>query len=124
MLWRLAADALVLVHLAFILFVMLGGLLVWRWPRLCWLHLPAVAWGIVVEALHLTCPLTPWENQLRRAAGDAGYTGSFVEHYLLPVIYPAGLTPQIQLVLAALVVLVNASVYGVLLWRWCKHSRR
>lgn len=124
MLWRLAADALVLVHLAFILFVMLGGLLVWRWPRLCWLHLPAVAWGIVVEALHLTCPLTPWENQLRRAAGDAGYTGSFVEHYLLPVIYPAGLTPQIQLVLATLVVLVNASVYGVLLWRWCKHSRR
>lgn len=124
MLWRLAADALVLVHLAFILFVMLGGLLVWRWPRLCGLHLPAVAWGIVVEALHLTCPLTPWENQLRRAAGDAGYTGSFVEHYLLPVIYPAGLTPQIQLVLAALVVLVNASVYGVLLWRWCKHSRR
>lgn len=124
MLWRLAADALVLVHLAFILFVMLGGLLVWRWPRLCWLHLPAVAWGIVVEARHLTCPLTPWENQLRRAAGDAGYTGSFVEHYLLPVIYPAGLTPQIQLVLASLVVLVNASVYGVLLWRRCTHSRR
>lgn len=124
MLWRLAADALVLVHLAFILFVMLGGLLVWRWPRLCWLHLPAVAWGIVVEALHLTCPLTPWENQLRRAAGDAGYSGSFVEHYVLPVIYPAGLTPQIQLVLAALVVLVNASVYGVSLWRWCKHTRR
>jgi hypothetical protein len=124
MLWRLAADALVLVHLAFILFVMLGGLLVWRWPRLCWLHLPAVAWGIVVEALHLTCPLTPWENQLRRAAGDAGYTGSFVEHYLLPVIYPAGLTPQIQLVLATVVVLVNASVYGMLLWRRCTHSRR
>lgn len=124
MLWRLAADALVLVHLAFILFVMLGGLLVWRWPCLCWLHLPAVAWGIVVEALHLTCPLTPWENQLRRAAGDAGYTGSFVEHYLLPVIYPAGLTPQIQLVLATLVVLVNATVYGVLLWRRCTHSRR
>ena len=124
MLWRLAADALVLVHLAFILFVMLGGLLVWRWPRLCWLHLPAVAWGIVVEALHLMCPLTPWENQLRRAAGDAGYSGSFVEHYLLPVIYPAGLTPQIQLVLATVVVLVNASVYGVLLWRRCTHSRR
>lgn len=124
MLWRLAADALVLVHLAFILFVMLGGLLVWRWPRLCWLHLPAVAWGIVVEALHLTCPLTPWENQLRRAAGDAGYTGSFVEHYLLPVIYPAGLTPQIQLVLATVVVLVNASVYGMLLWRRYTHSRR
>lgn len=122
MLWRLAADALVLVHLVFILFVMLGGLLVWRWPRLCWLHLPTVAWGIVVEALHLTCPLTPWENQLRHAAGDAGYSGSFVEHYLLPVIYPSGLTPQIQLGLAALVVAVNMAVYAGLFWRRRKRS--
>lgn len=117
MLLRLAADAVVLLHLAFILFVMLGGLLVWRWPRLCWLHLPAVAWGIVVEAFQLICPLTPWENQLRHAAGDAGYPGSFVEHYILPVIYPQGLTPQIQLGLAALVIVVNVAVYAGLLWR-------
>ncbi|MFV3385087.1 MULTISPECIES: DUF2784 domain-containing protein [Pseudomonas] len=118
MLWRMAADALVLVHLGFILFVLLGGLLLLRWPRLIWLHIPAVAWGIVVECLHLGCPLTPWENQLRRAAGQAGYDGGFIEHYLIPLIYPAGLTPKIQLYLGAIVVLVNLSVYAWLIWRW------
>lgn len=118
MLWRMAADALVLVHLGFILFVLLGGLLLLRWPRLIWLHMPAVAWGIVVECLHLGCPLTPWENQLRRAAGQAGYDGGFIEHYLIPLIYPAGLTPQIQLWLGAIVVLVNLTVYAWLIWRW------
>lgn len=118
MLWRMAADALVLVHLGFILFVLLGGLLLLRWPRLIWLHMPAVAWGIVVECLHLGCPLTPWENQLRRAAGQAGYDGGFIEHYLIPLIYPAGLTPKIQLYLGAIVVLVNLSVYAWLIWRW------
>jgi hypothetical protein len=118
MLWRMAADALVLVHLGFILFVLLGGLLLLRCPRLIWLHMPAVAWGIVVECLHLGCPLTPWENQLRRAAGQAGYDGGFIEHYLIPLIYPAGLTPQIQLWLGAIVVLVNLTVYAWLIWRW------
>ena len=118
MLWRMAADALVLVHLGFILFVLLGGLLLLRWPRLIWLHMPAVAWGIVVECLHLGCPLTPWENQLRRAAGQAGYDGGFIEHYLIPLIYPAGLTPKLQLWLGAIVVLVNLSVYAWLIWRW------
>ncbi|KJU76791.1 DUF2784 domain-containing protein [Ectopseudomonas chengduensis] len=118
MLWRMAADALVLVHLSFILFVLLGGLLLLRWPRLIWLHLPAVAWGIVVECLHLGCPLTPWENQLRRMAGQSGYDGGFIEHYLIPLIYPAGLTPQIQIGLGAIVVLVNLAVYTWLIWRW------
>lgn len=118
MLWRMAADALVLVHLSFILFVLLGGLLLLRWPRLIWLHLPAMAWGIVVECLHLGCPLTPWENQLRRIAGQAGYDGGFIEHYLIPLIYPAGLTPQIQIGLGAIVVLVNLAVYTWLIWRW------
>lgn len=118
MLWRMAADALVLVHLGFILFVLLGGLLLLRWPRLIWLHIPAVAWGIVVECLHLGCPLTPWENQLRRMAGQAGYDGGFIEHYLIPLIYPAGLTPQIQIGLGAIVVLVNLAVYTWLIWRW------
>lgn len=118
MAWRLAADALVVIHLGFILFVLLGGLLLLRWPRLIWLHLPAVAWGIVVECLHLGCPLTPWENQLREMAGQAGYDGGFIEHYLIPLIYPAGLTPQIQIWLGAIVVLVNLTVYTWLIWRW------
>lgn len=122
MFWRTAADALVLVHLGFILFVLLGGLLLLRWPRLIWLHLPAVAWGILVECLHLGCPLTPWENQLRRLAGQAGYDGGFIEHYLIPLIYPAGLTPQLQLWLGALVVLVNLAVYAWLVRRWRAHD--
>ncbi|MBN7117786.1 DUF2784 domain-containing protein [Ectopseudomonas oleovorans] len=118
MFWRMAADALVVIHLGFILFVMLGGLLLLRWPSLIWLHVPAVAWGVIVECLHLGCPLTPWENQLRRMAGQAGYDGGFIEHYLIPLIYPAGLTPKIQLYLGAIVVLVNLSVYAWLIWRW------
>ena len=118
MAWRLAADALVVIHLGFILFVLLGGLLLLRWPRLIWMHLPAVAWGIVVECMHLGCPLTPWENQLRGMAGQAGYDGGFIEHYLIPLIYPAGLTPQIQIWLGAIVVLVNLTVYAWLIWRW------
>lgn len=118
MFWRMAADALVVVHLGFILFVMLGDLLLLRWPRLIWLHVPAVAWGVIVECLHLGCPLTPWENQLRRMAGQAGYEGGFIEHYLIPLIYPAELTPAIQLWLGAIVVLVNAAVYAWLIGRW------
>ncbi|WP_068827917.1 DUF2784 domain-containing protein [Pseudomonas sp. BMS12] len=118
---RLAADAVVLLHLAFILFVLLGALAVLRWPRLAWLHLPAAAWGVAVELLHLYCPLTPLENQLRQAAGQAGYAGGFVEHYLIPLIYPAGLTPQIQLWLGAVVVLINLPIYLWLLWRGWRH---
>jgi hypothetical protein len=117
MLLRLAADAVVVVHLLFILFVLAGGLLVLRWPRLAFLHLPAAAWGVAVELLHLYCPLTPLENQLRQAAGQAGYDGGFVEHYLIPLIYPAGLTPQIQLWLGAVVLAINVPVYLWLLWR-------
>lgn len=120
--WRLAADALVVIHLGFILFVLFGGLLLRRWPRLLWLHLPAVAWGATVEFFHLLCPLTPWENQLRRAAGDAGYEGGFIEYYLIPLIYPAGLTPQIQLWLGGVVVLINVTVYAYLLKRWLQRT--
>ena len=111
MLYRLAADGLVLFHLAFILFVLFGGLLTLKWPRVMWLHLPAVAWGIAVEVLHLPCPLTRWENLFRHLAGQDGYGGGFVEHYILTLIYPAGLTPNIQWVLAAVVLLINIAVY-------------
>ena len=117
---RLAADAVLLLHLLFIVFALLGGLLVlrWRWRWLAWLHLPAVFWAVTVEALQLLCPLTPLENDLRHAAGQAGYNTGFIEHYLLPIIYPAGLTPTIQLWLAAFVLLLNLLIYGLLLWRW------
>jgi len=113
---RLAADGLVLLHLAFIVFVALGGLLAaWR-PRLAWLHLAAAAWGAWIEAAGAICPLTPWENRLRRAAGESGYPGGFVEHYLIPLVYPPGLDSAQQRWLALGVVLMNLAVYfGVVL---------
>ena len=122
---RFAADALVLLHLAFIVFVVLGGLLAaWR-ARIAWLHLPAAAWGAWIEASGAICPLTPWENRLRRLAGESGYPGGFVEHYLIPLIYPAGLTAASQRWLAALVVLVNVAVYAAIVAsRWRRQRRR
>ncbi|HTS20788.1 MAG TPA: DUF2784 domain-containing protein [Casimicrobiaceae bacterium] len=114
---RIAADAVLLVHLIFIAFVALGGLLVLRWPLLAWLHLPAVFWGALVEAMGWICPLTPLEDSLRRAAGGAGYAGDFVEHYLVALIYPDWLTRGTQMLLALLVVGVNALVYGFVVLR-------
>ena len=113
---QLLADLVVIIHLLFIVFVALGGLLALRWRWVPWLHLPAAAWGGFVELTGRICPLTPLENQLRRAAGSAGYEGDFIEHYLLPVIYPAGLTREIQFGLAALLVVINALIYAVV-WR-------
>lgn len=117
MLYRLGADAVLLLHLAFIIFVLLGGLLV-AWKRgFLLLHLPAIAWGLFVELSGRPCPLTHWENLLRRLAGTAGYEAGFIEHYLLPLIYPAWLSVPVQYLLAAVVVLVNALIYGGLAWR-------
>jgi hypothetical protein len=116
--YRIAADLAVVAHLAFILFVFLGGLLVLRWPRAAWAHIPAAAWGVLVEVGGFYCPLTPLENRLRQAGGEAGYDGGFVEHYLLPVLYPDGLTREIQLLLGLAVLLANLAVYGVILHRW------
>lgn len=120
MLYRVAADAVVVLHFVFIVFVVFGGVLVLRWRWLIFLHLPAVAWGAVVEFFHLYCPLTPLENTLRGQAGEQSYSSDFVEHYLIPLIYPTGLTPPIQLWLGGAVVLINLLVYGGLarqLWR-------
>jgi hypothetical protein len=109
--FRLGADTVVLVHLLFIVFVLFGGLLVLRWRWLMALHLPAVAWGMAVEFLHLYCPLTPLENHLRQAAGQQGYEGGFIEHYLIPLIYPRGLTAEMQLGFGAVVLVLNVAVY-------------
>ena len=112
MLERLLADFVLLLHLAFIVFILLGGLAVAKSPRLLWLHLPAAIWGALIELMGWVCPLTPLENWLRRRAGEQGYTETFVEHYILPLVYPAGLTRNIQLVLAIIVVVVNVLVYS------------
>ncbi|MCK8669257.1 DUF2784 domain-containing protein [Pseudomonas azerbaijanoccidens] len=118
MFYRIAADGLVLFHLVFIVFVLFGGLLVLKWRHLIWWHLPAAAWGVAVELFHLPCPLTRWENLMRHAAGQSGYGAGFIEHYVWPVIYPAGLTPAIQLWQGALVLLVNGLVYLRLIKQW------
>ena len=115
--YRIAADAVVLFHLAFVLFVVLGGLLALRWRWIAWVHVPAVAWGVAIEAGGWICPLTPLENHLRQASGAAGYQGDFVAHYVLPVLYPAGLTRAWQLILGAMVLSINLSVYGFMLRR-------
>ncbi|WP_312552073.1 DUF2784 domain-containing protein [Massilia sp.] len=108
----LAATAVLLLHLAFVLFVVFGALLVARRPVLAWLHLPAAAWGFFVEFSGRGCPLTAWENLLRVRAGLAGYEGGFIEHHVLRLLYPAGLTRELQLALAAAVVIVNLLLYG------------
>lgn len=114
--YRLLADLVVLVHLAFIVFVMLGGILAIRWRWIPWIHLPAAAWGAAIEFLGWVCPLTPLENALRAAAGSAEYSGGFVERYLIPLIYPGSLTRNMQLLLGFVVVVVNGAVY-LLVWR-------
>ena len=117
MLISLAADLLVALHLIFILFVVLGGLLVLRWRWLVWLHLPAVAWGALVEFNSWVCPLTPLENHLRELAGEAGYTHSFVEQYIAPIVYPIGLTPHIQIYLGVGVIVINILIYAIVFRR-------
>jgi Protein of Unknown function (DUF2784) len=117
MFYPLVADGVVILHLSFVLFVLFGGLLTFWWPRIAWLHLPAAAWGAAVEFGGWVCPLTPLEQWLRLKAGQSAYPSDFIEHYVLPVLYPAMLTHDQQIVLAALVVVVNVAVYGWVLRR-------
>jgi len=115
--YRVAADLLVLLHLVFILFVVAGGFAVFKWQWMALLHLPAAVWGALIEYRGWVCPLTPWENRLRELAGQQGYTEGFIEHYILQIVYPPGLTRDIQTTLGSIVVVVNLLIYGVLLYR-------
>ena len=124
MLFRLAADAVLLIHLLFILFALLGAALALRWRWMPYIHLPAAAWGFFVEVTGRICPLTYLENYFRIQAGQSGYAESFIEHYLLAVIYPAGLTREIQFALAGVVAVVNAIIYGWLLLQRRARMRR
>lgn len=122
MIWLWLSNLIVIIHGLFILFVIFGGLLVLRWPRLIWLHLPAVSWGVVVELKGWICPLTPWENYFRQQAGKEVYTGDFIGEYLLPLIYPHELTREMQYFFGAVVFLINLLVY-IWIWRhWKKQS--
>jgi hypothetical protein len=122
MTWRLLADAVLLLHLAFILFVVLGGFLVLRRPALAWLHLPVVAWGAWIEFSGWICPLTPLENWLRERGGESAYAGGFIEHYLTALIYPAGLTRGIQWAIGAAVIAINLALY-IAIWRRRRRAR-
>ena len=123
MIYRLLADLVFLAHLAFVVFVVLGGVAVWWRPKLAWLHVPAFAWGALIEFAGWICPLTPWEQSLRRLAGEKGYSGGFVEHYLFPLLYPDGLTRNVQIALGVLVLLINAVAYTLILRRDRRRDR-
>ena len=121
--YQLLADIILVAHFAFIVFVLAGGLLLLRWPRLVWLHLPAVVWVVCAELAGWVCPLTPLENYFRALGGGYAYQGDFIGHYLLPLVYPAGLTPAIQLMLAGVVIVLNLIIYAVII-RVRKRTRR
>lgn len=115
MLFRLMADLVVLVHLTFVIFVVVGGLLALKWRWVIWLHLPAAIWGAMIEFGGWICPLTPLENWLRHEGGEEVYTGGFIQHYIMPVLYPDGLTREIQITLGLTVVVLNLVVYALII---------
>lgn len=115
MTYRILADVIVVFHALFVIFVVLGGFLVLRWPNVVWLHLPAAAWGALIEFMDWPCPLTPLENRFRRLGGEAGYEGGFVEHYVLSLLYPESLPRSVQLALGIGVIVINAVAYGLVI---------
>ena len=115
--YRLLADLALMLHATFVAFVVLGAFLVRRWPRVAWIHIPAVLWGAGIEFLGGICPLTPLENQWRRLAGEQGYAGGFIDHYFMSCLYPDGLTRKAQVLLGAVVLAVNVGAYAWVAWR-------
>jgi hypothetical protein len=123
MLYRIFADIVIVIHLAFVLFAVFGGLLVLRWKRWACLHVPAVLWAALIEFAGWVCPLTPLENWLREKGGAIAYRSGFVEHYILPLLYPAVLTRSLQIVLGLFVLGINLGIYGWVLYRTYKGRR-
>lgn len=121
--WTILADAVLVLHGAFIVWATFGALAVWRWPRLVWAHLPALAWGVWIEATAGLCPLTPLEMALRQRAGQGTYQGSFIDHHLGALIYPQGLTPQAQLRIAVGLAAFNLLLYGLIVRRRLRARR-
>ena len=123
MIYRVLADLVLVVHLAFVVFVVAGGLLVLRWPWVAVVHIPAAIWGVFIEYTGGICPLTPLENSFRQSGGQAGYSGGFIDHYIQPVLYPAGLTRGTQIVLGSLALLVNLAAYGAVIAKFRRVSQ-
>jgi hypothetical protein len=123
MVYQLLADLVLIIHVGFVVLVVLGGLAVLRWPRLMWLHLPAVLWGAAIEFIGFVCPLTPLEVWLRARSGGAAYGGDFIGHYITAFLYPDGLTRGLQVLLGLLALLPNVALYGYLFVRWRRQGR-
>lgn len=118
-------DFIIAFHLAFIVWVLFGAFLVLKWRRLAWVHVPSVLWGMSTEFFGLWCPLTPLENWLRAQSGRTGYETSFIEYHVMPIVYPAELTRELQMILGATVLVINGLVYGLILRKRAKgHARR
>ena len=124
MIYRFLADLVVLCHLVFVLFAVTGSLLVIRWPVVAWMHVPAAVWGALVEFGGWICPLTPLENWLRLQGDTTAYSGGFVDHYILPILYPSGLTREIQIILGVAILIVNATIYGYVILRRRLHRQK
>lgn len=124
MAFRFLADAVLVLHFCFLLFVVLGGLLVLRWPRLAWVHVPAALWGALIEYAGWICPLTPAEVWFRRRGGEAGYEGGFIEHYITAAMYPEGLTRSVQVILGTAVLAINVLIYIALVRRRSRRNAR
>ncbi len=118
MIYRLSADLVLIVHLVFVMLVVFGGLLVLRWPRLMWVHVPVVLWGAAIEFIGFVCPLTPLEVWLRKRGGEAGFEGDFIDHYITALLYPDGLTRGLQILLGVLALAPNVAIYGYLFAKW------
>jgi hypothetical protein len=124
MLFRLAADLLVVIHLGFICFVVIGGFLVFKWRWVIFLHIPAAVWGALIEFQGWICPLTPFEQQLRQIGGQSGYTGGFIEQYIIPIVYPSNLTHEVQTILGTFVVVINIAVYGWIIAKYIRNRKK
>lgn len=120
MLYKILADLVVLLHLSFILFVLFGALLVFKYPRMVWIHLPVAIYGTLITFYRWLCPLTPLENHLRSLAGEQGYEGGFIAHYILPVIYPSGVTEGLTITMGLFVIVWNGIFYGLIIYRKIK----
>lgn len=120
MIYGMLANAVVVVHAAFVIFAVFGGFLILRWRRLAWLHVPAVLWAALVETAGWICPLTPLENLLRRHAGEITYQPDFIEHYIMPILYPQALTRELQMALGLAVLFINVSIYA---WVWLRPKK-
>lgn len=114
--YQILADIVVLIHFSFIVFVILGGFLVLRWRWLVWVHILAALWGALIEFAGWICPLTPLENQFRMKSGEMGYQSGFIEHYIIPIIYPEDLTRTIQIILGLFVLIINMGIYGLMVY--------